>query len=144
MLLEVRNVIHFVTFEEEEDFFSVLRDVEDLIKFCALLALDHALKRIRYHEETFTHHLVFLNVKVPEGDQSILFTVHTSADLIGLLWALLDVSPHFRADARDHIDVLVQVFTHRLLNLLNRLSDRHLPPKLLCTIGQLSFQAGKH
>ena len=111
-------LVNLVTFEEEKNFFCVLRWIKNLLKLRTWLDFYCAFHWVWYDEEALANHFILFLIQVPKCDIRKLICIHTSINEVILLRALADVGPSFWLDTMDHVHIFVQIIVQLTLDLI--------------------------
>ena len=103
-LFDIFTSAHFISFEKEENFFSVGRLVEHLVQLGSLLINDIAFHRVRQEKEACAFEGVVHGVEVPKGNHCELLGIHARVDGELLRLAFANVSVMVGHNARDWIN----------------------------------------
>ena len=91
-LFDIFTSAHLISFEKEEDFFSVGRLIEHLVQRGSLRINDIAFHRVRQEKEAYAFEGVVHGVKVPKGNHCELLGIHARVDGKLLRLAFANVS----------------------------------------------------
>ena len=77
-LIDIRTTTCF-TPPKEENFFSVLREVKDLVDLSAFNVFNHSFLRVRHYEKAAARKDVVYFIHIPKSDNSEFFTALASS-----------------------------------------------------------------